>query len=135
SSSAEIYNCGLRVWKSVYNPLSERLIAKLSDSNPDLPNHIILSHYGHLLSDPAEKPGPSGRVATSLVAIGPLCSLNKLGPQLLSHVLGLKKALNPTINGNEDQIRRLSKDSLGDGVDWLWRNKGVSWITVSINQL
>ncbi|CAH7683062.1 hypothetical protein BY996DRAFT_4580688, partial [Phakopsora pachyrhizi] len=122
----EIYNHDLRVWKYVYNPLSERLIVKLSDSNPDLPNHITLSHCRHLLSDPAEKPGLLGRVATSLVAIGALCSLNKLGPQLLSRVLGLKKAFKPTIDGNEDQIRRLSKDSLGDGVDWLWRNKGVS---------
>ncbi|CAH7682465.1 hypothetical protein PPACK8108_LOCUS15399 [Phakopsora pachyrhizi] len=128
SSSAEIYNRGLTVWKSVYDPLSERLSAKLSDSNHDLPNHIVLSHYGHLLSDPAEKPGPLGRVATSLVAIGALCSLNKLGSQLLSHVLGLKKAFNPTIDGTEDQIRRLSKDSLGDRVDWLWRNKGSNGI-------
>ncbi|KAI8461916.1 hypothetical protein BY996DRAFT_8494714 [Phakopsora pachyrhizi] len=61
----------------------------------------------------------STQVATSLVAIGTLRSLNMLGPQLLSHVLGLKNAFNPTINGNEDQIRRLSKDSLGDGVDCL----------------
>ncbi|CAH7674184.1 hypothetical protein PPACK8108_LOCUS9094 [Phakopsora pachyrhizi] len=135
SSSAEIYNRGLRLWKSVYDPLSERLIAKLSDSNPDLPNHIILSHYGHLLSDPTERPGPLGRVATSLVAIGALRSSNELGPQLLSHVLGLKKAFNPTIDGDEDQIRRLSKDSLGDGVDWLLRDEGVSWIIESIDQL
>ncbi|CAH7686220.1 hypothetical protein PPACK8108_LOCUS20842 [Phakopsora pachyrhizi] len=28
-----------------------------------------------------------------------------------------QKAFNPTINGNENQIRRLSKDSLGDGLD------------------
>ncbi|CAH7687641.1 hypothetical protein PPACK8108_LOCUS22447, partial [Phakopsora pachyrhizi] len=123
------------LWKSVYGPLSKRLIAKLSDSNPDLPNHIILSHYGHLLSDPAERPGPLGRIATSLVAIGTLCSSNKLGPQLLSHVLGLKKAFNPTIDGDEDQIRRLSKNSMGDGVDWLLRDKGVIWIIKSINQL
>ncbi|CAH7672883.1 hypothetical protein PPACK8108_LOCUS7718, partial [Phakopsora pachyrhizi] len=127
--SNKIYNRGLRLWKSVYDPLSKRLIAKLSDSNPDLPNHIILSHYSHQLSDPAERPGPFGRVA-----IGALCSSNKLGPQLLSHVLGLKKVFNPTINGNEDQIRRLSKNSMGDGVDWLLRDKGVSWIIESMNQ-
>ncbi|CAH7687746.1 hypothetical protein PPACK8108_LOCUS22579 [Phakopsora pachyrhizi] len=46
---------------------------------------------------------------------GALDQLNQLGPQLLSHVLGLKKAFNPTIDGNEDQVR--------------------SWIIVSINQL
>ncbi|KAI8446964.1 hypothetical protein BY996DRAFT_8444742 [Phakopsora pachyrhizi] len=84
------------------------------------PNQNCLSFDQRLiLPDPAEKPGLLGRVTTSLVAIGTLCSLNMLGPQLLSHVLGLKKAFNPTINGNEDQIRRLSKDSLGDGVDCL----------------
>ncbi|CAH7677388.1 hypothetical protein PPACK8108_LOCUS12538 [Phakopsora pachyrhizi] len=44
-----------------------------------------------------------------------------------------QKAFNPKINGNENQIRRLSKDSLGDGVDWLWRYKGVSWIIVLIS--
>ncbi|CAH7687837.1 hypothetical protein BY996DRAFT_4582891, partial [Phakopsora pachyrhizi] len=97
SSSAEIYSPGLRLWKSVYNPLSDRLIAKPSHFNPDLPNHIILSHYGHILSEPAEKLGLLGRIATILVAIGTLCTLNKLGSQLLSHVLGLKKAFNPTI--------------------------------------
>ncbi|KAI8451172.1 hypothetical protein BY996DRAFT_8538585 [Phakopsora pachyrhizi] len=86
------------------------------------PNQNCLSFDQRLiLPDPAEKPGLLGRVAISLVAIGTLRSLNMLGPQLLSHVLGLKKAFNPTINGNEDQIRRLSKDSLGDGVDCLWR--------------
>ncbi|CAH7686589.1 expressed protein, partial [Phakopsora pachyrhizi] len=119
------YNRGLRLWKSVYDPLSKRLISKLSNSNPDLPN----SHYGHQLSDPAERPGPFG-----MVAIGALCSSNELGPQLLSHVLGLKKVFNATIDGNEDQIRRLSKNSMGDGVDWLLRDKGVSWIIESINQ-
>ncbi|KAI8461427.1 hypothetical protein BY996DRAFT_8414665 [Phakopsora pachyrhizi] len=83
------------------------------------PNQNCLSFDQRLiLPNPAEKPGLLGRFATSLVAIGTLCSLNMLGPQLLSHVLGLKKAFNPTINGNEDQIRRLSKDSLGDGVDF-----------------
>ncbi|CAH7672066.1 hypothetical protein PPACK8108_LOCUS6847, partial [Phakopsora pachyrhizi] len=81
SSSAEIYNRCLRLWKSVQDPLSERLIAKLSDSNPDLPNPIILSHYGHLLSDPAERP------------------------------------------------------VMGDGVNWLLRDEGVSWIIKSIDQL
>ncbi|KAI8460986.1 hypothetical protein BY996DRAFT_4551884, partial [Phakopsora pachyrhizi] len=130
SSSAEIYSRGLRLSKLFYNPLSDRPIAKLSDSNPDLPNHIILSHYGHILSERAEKPGLLGRAATSLFAISAIRSLNKLGPQLLSHILGLKKAFNPTIDGNEDQIR-----SLGDGVDWLVRDTGVSCIIESIEQL
>ncbi|KAI7939500.1 hypothetical protein MJO29_014236 [Puccinia striiformis f. sp. tritici] len=118
----------LNTWESIYRPLDQKLISKLSMAHPDLPIHILHSHYGPLLSDPADNAGPIGRIGTSLIAVGTLRAAGHLGPQLLSHVYGLKKAgeeLNP--HGGEP--------SLGPGIEWLTSDAGAEWIINGIDRL
>jgi hypothetical protein len=31
---------------------SDKLLAKLAESHPDLPVHILHAHYGHMFADP-----------------------------------------------------------------------------------
>ncbi|OAA67109.1 hypothetical protein SPI_01685 [Niveomyces insectorum RCEF 264] len=87
-------------------PRTINLLATLAASHPDLPVHILHSHYAQLFTDPpADGDGVSGtdgargglatvgRVLTSLVAIACLRAQTGVGPQVVSHVFGLRKAL------------------------------------------
>ena len=114
-------------WKSIYRPLDEKLRAKLAAAHPDLPVHILHSHYGPLLSDPPTNPGPVGRIGTSLIAIGTLRAAQHLGPQLLSHVYGLRKAA--------EELPSRPEPSLGSGTDWLTSDDGAHWIISAIDRL
>lgn len=114
-------------WKSIYRPLDEKLRAKLAAAHPDLPVHILHSHYGPLLSDPPTNRGPIGRIGTSLIAIGTLRAAQHLGPQLLSHVYGLRKAA--------EELPSRPEPSLGAGTDWLTSDDGAQWIISAIDRL
>ncbi|CCC09572.1 hypothetical protein SMACR_03603 [Sordaria macrospora] len=114
---------GRQLWESVYTPLDAKLEAKLAEAHPDLPVHILGSHYGPLLSDPPSGDrhglGSVGRSLTSVVAIACLRAQTGVGPQVLSHVFGLRKA----------GIERLASD---EGCEWIL--KSVDAISAAMAQ-
>ncbi|SPQ24643.1 42b83349-2b1d-483b-9746-4b73ae134c8e [Thermothielavioides terrestris] len=145
---------GRALWHSVYTPFDDKLEAKLADSHPDLPVHILECHYGPLLSDPpppaAEEGeaaetsdgqqaeaadgegGPAGlarlgRNLTSVVAIACLRAQTGVGPQVLSHVFGLRKGVEQGLHraefaglpGEAEAVERLASD---EGSEWLLRS-------------
>ncbi len=119
------------MWDAIYEPHSVKLLAKLAESHPDLPIHILNSHYGALLSDPFQT-APSGhfkvgRVLTSVVAMACLRAQQGVGPQVTSHVFGLKKAL--LDGGGSDG------ESALQGQDWLTSDEGVEWILQSVDEV
>ncbi|OBT70994.1 hypothetical protein VF21_09882 [Pseudogymnoascus sp. 05NY08] len=87
---------GNAFWSSIYTPFADKLLMKLSASHPDLPVHILSSHYGALLSDfpsfATSSDAQVGRVLTSLVALACLRAQTGVWPQVVSHVFGLRKA-------------------------------------------
>ncbi|GAA97871.1 uncharacterized protein L969DRAFT_96252 [Mixia osmundae IAM 14324] len=109
------------IWRKVYRPYDAKLIEKLGQYHPDLPVHILNSHYGALLSDPVDQPSPIGRVLVSLVAIGCLRGTGGVGPQLTSHVFGLKKA------GEEGDIDPVTSEGLGTNWKALTEDEGAEW--------
>lgn len=117
------------IWLSIYKPFEIKLIDKLSSFHPDLPIHILQSHYGPLLSDPGPG-GPVGRIGTSLIAVATLRSSTRLGPQLLSHVFGLKKAGVEVTEGKLDGVAEV-----GEGVGWLTSDEGAEWVIRSVDKL
>ncbi|KAI0508859.1 hypothetical protein F5B22DRAFT_618998 [Xylaria bambusicola] len=120
---------GLVLWDSVYYGFERKLQAKLAKSHPDLPVHILDAHYAHLLSNPPmEWPLPVGRVLTSLVAIACLRAQTGVGPQVLSHVFGLRKAYELEDAYAEDE-RHI------DGGKWLATDDGNLWLLESVDKL
>lgn len=125
-----IYKRGRELWDGIYEPHAEKLVKKLGDSHPDLPVHILNSHYGPLLSDP---PGPTepgaykvGRVLTSVIAIAALRAQTGVGPQVTSHVFGLKKSLLEGGGGDGKVLQ---------GQEWLTSDEGVNWLIESVDLL
>ncbi|KAM0751483.1 hypothetical protein T439DRAFT_324665 [Meredithblackwellia eburnea MCA 4105] len=118
------------LWNSIYAPHHEKLLQKLALSHPDLPVHILASHYGALLSDPPlPSPFPSGhykigRVLTSVVAISCLRAQQGVTPQVTSHVYGLKKALEEGSEGKGVQ-----------GEKWLTTDEGCEWVLNSVDEI
>ncbi|KAL2845294.1 hypothetical protein BJY01DRAFT_234999 [Aspergillus pseudoustus] len=120
---------GKALWDSIYRPFEVKLFDKLADSHPDLPVHILHANYGALLSDPAQRRTGAnvGRLATSLVAIACLRAQTGVGPQVVSHVFGLRKAL-------EDGT--WTADSEGEeGARWLASEEGNEWILKSVDEI
>jgi len=119
---------GRALWNSIYRPFENKLYDKLADSHPDLPVVILNSHYGSLLSDPPRNTGAAaGRVLTSLVAVACLRAQTGVGPQVTSHVFGLRKAL-------EDGT--WASDVEGeDGARWLASDEGNEWILNSVDAI
>lgn len=127
---------GRALWESVYVPFDTKLIDKLAESHPDLPVYIPGGHYGPLLSDPPERNGLAsvGRALTSIVAIACLRAQTGVGPQVLSHVFGLRKAVEQGVHQTEaaedvDGIERLASD---EGCEWIL--KSVDSISEAIGQ-
>lgn len=122
---------GRGLWDAIYEPHSTKLLQKLSDAHPDLPIHILTSHYSNLLSDPfgSSPTGGAkvGRVLTSVVAMACLRAQTGVSPQLTSHVFGLKKAL--LEGGGADGETALP------GQEWLTSDKGVEWILESTDAI
>jgi hypothetical protein len=118
---------GRGLWDSIYRPFSDKLVSKLAASHPDLPVHIISAHYGTLLSDPDARVAGTpavGRVLASLVAIACLRAQTGVGPQVLSHVFGLRKAF-------EDG----SAEKDVEGGEWLASEEGNRWILETVDAI
>ncbi|KAH6692243.1 hypothetical protein F5X68DRAFT_228621 [Plectosphaerella plurivora] len=124
---------GRALWDSVYAPFEDKLVAKLAASHPDLPVHILGSHYGPLLSDPQGDRGGLarvGRVLTSVVAICCLRAQTGVGPQVLSHVFGLRKA----IDDGSLAAEVASQDGL-EGAEWLASDEGSEWLLSAVDSV
>ncbi|KAK5805795.1 hypothetical protein VI817_000053 [Penicillium citrinum] len=120
---------GQSLWDSIYRPFEKKLFEKLADSHPDLPVHILNSHYGALLSDPARTNGtPSaGRILTSIVAVSCLRAQSGVGPQVTSHVFGLRKALEDGTWATDVETQ--------EGARWLASDEGNTWILNSVDSI
>jgi hypothetical protein len=131
---------GIGLWKSIYHPFDEKLTAKLSQSHPDLPVHIHESHYAALLSNPPNTSNTSasnpdqqppsqrvGRILTSLVGISCLRAQTGVGPQVLSHVFGLRKAY-------EDGSYEADGEQV-EGGKWLASDEGSVWILETVDRI
>ncbi|EAW12116.1 uncharacterized protein ACLA_060730 [Aspergillus clavatus NRRL 1] len=125
----EIASRGRALWDSIYRPFHSKLYDKLAGSHPDLPVHILSSHYGALLSDPPGRTtgANAGRMATSIAAIACLRAQSGVGPQVMSHVFGLRKAL-------EDGTWIHDVES-EQGARWLASDEGTTWILTSIDDI
>lgn len=121
----QIVSRGKSLWNSIYRPFEEKLVDKLALSHPNLPIYIISSHYGTNLSDPDQNmPVKVGRVLTSMVAIACLRAQTGVGPQVLSHIFGLRKAF-------EDQ----SAETDVEGGGWLAGEEGNRWILETVDSI
>ncbi|OCF42832.1 hypothetical protein I317_03309 [Kwoniella heveanensis CBS 569] len=122
---------GNGLWDAIYEPHSAKLLSKLSDAHPDLPVHILASHYSLLLSDPFGTSPPGGykigRVLTSVVAMACLRAQQGVAPQLTSHVFGLKKSLLEGGGAEGEQPVQ--------GQEWLTSDDGVQWILESTDDI
>lgn len=129
TSTESILSRGQDLWNSIYHPFADKLIQKLSSAHPDLPIHILQSEYGLLFSDSPIDTRPSnhrvGRVLTSLVAISCLRAQTGAGPQLLSHIYGLRKAF-------EDGTAQTQPVR---GGEWLASDQGGEWTLNTIDQI
>ncbi|KAJ6137596.1 hypothetical protein N7471_004082 [Penicillium samsonianum] len=119
---------GHALWDSIYRPFDKKLFNKLADSHPDLPVHILHSNYGALLSDPERDTGASaGRILTSIVAVSCLRAQSGVGPQVLSHVFGLRKALEDGSWVNDVEGEQAAR--------WLASDEGNMWILNSVDAI
>ncbi|KAI2633541.1 mitochondrial protein [Hypomontagnella submonticulosa] len=121
---------GLALWDSVYLGFERKLLDKLAQSHPDLPVHILNGHYSNLLSNPrgANPPVKVGRVLTSLVAIACLRAQTGVGPQVVSHIFGLRKAY-------ENGDAKAEGEEHVEGGAWLATEDGNIWMLESIDKL
>ncbi|KAK3676994.1 hypothetical protein LTR78_003199 [Recurvomyces mirabilis] len=123
---------GNDLWESVYRPFSSKLTAKLAQSHPDLPVFIIEGEYGALFSDPRYPSGDDpnipniGRVLMSVLAVSVLRSQTGVGPQVVSHLFGLRKAYEDGTADAEPEVQ---------GGKWLASNEGAMWLLESIDKI
>ncbi|GAA5867795.1 hypothetical protein JCM8547_005239 [Rhodosporidiobolus lusitaniae] len=133
STLSAVFSSASQLWTSIYQPHSHKLISKLSSSHPDLPVHILSSHYGPLLSDPPSSPnvlgGKVGRILTSVVAIACLRAQGGVGPQVTSHVFGLLKAREELEKLEED------KEEAIEGAEWLTSEEGATWVVEQVDRI
>ncbi|KAH8588829.1 hypothetical protein B0O99DRAFT_524354 [Bisporella sp. PMI_857] len=124
----EIIERGNGLWDSVYHPFTDKLAAKLGDSHPDLPVHIINHEYGALFADPPSLPQHAkvGRVLTSVVAVACLRAQTGVGPQVVSHVFGLRKAFEDGSAEAEEEV---------EGGEWLGGEEGNTWVLKSVDRI
>lgn len=123
---------GDQLWESIYRPFNDKLTAKLAQSHPDLPVHIIEAEYGCLFSDPpttgikdANRPDV-GRVLTSVIAVACLRAQSGVGPQVVSHVFGLRKAFEDGTAEPEEEVQ---------GGKWLASNEGSLWLLQQVDSI
>ena len=122
------------MWNAIYHPFTDKLTAKLAQSHPDLPIHIIENEYGALFSDPgtpamdpAIRPNV-GRVLTSVMAIAVLRAQSGVGPQVVSHVFGLRKAF-------EDGSAEREGELPIEGGKWLASDEGSQWLIEQVDKI
>ncbi|KAK0252210.1 hypothetical protein LTS09_012773 [Friedmanniomyces endolithicus] len=129
---------GHTLWESIYRPFSSKLTSKLAQSHPDLPVFIIEAEYGALFSDPAY-PSPSskphadpntppniGRVLMSLLAVAVLRAQTGVGPQVVSHMFGLRKAFEDGTAAAEGSV---------EGGEWLAGDEGGMWMLGVVDEI
>jgi hypothetical protein len=122
----------LALWNNVYEPHSTKLLTKLAESHPDLPVHILSSHYGPNLSDPesaiaSSSLGKVGRVLTSVVAVACLRAQQGVSPQVASHIFGLRNSKLPN-SGAE-------KEPKIEGVEFLTSDEGAMWLLHEVDRI
>ena len=122
---------GRDLWESVYTPLGDKLENHLAQSHPDLPVYIMGGHYGPLLSDPQErgKLATVGRSMTSIVAVACLRAQGGVGPQVLSHVYGLLKAVEQ--GAHREELEAFE----AEGVENLATDEGCEWLLDSVDSI
>ncbi|KAF2180018.1 hypothetical protein K469DRAFT_593791 [Zopfia rhizophila CBS 207.26] len=121
---------GRQLWDSIYRPLETKLEKKLADAHPDLPVFIISGEYGTLFTDPPRSTGANvGRITTSLVAIACLRAQQGVGPQVLSHVFGLRKAFE---DGTWKEEPAAGEE---EGIRWLVSDEGCGWILEKVDEV
>lgn len=119
---------GRALWDSIYRPYESKLYDKLADSHPDLPVHILNMNYGALLSDPPRSTGASaGRVLTSIVAVACLRAQSGVGPQVTSHVFGLRKAVEDGTWVDDVEGEEAAR--------WLAGDEGNTWILNCVDDI
>ena len=121
---------GRALWDSIYRPFESKLIDKLAESHPDLPVHIVDSEYGTLFADPERTAVGGqrvGRIATSIMAIACLRAQTGVGPQVTSHLFGLRKALDDGTWKNDVQNE--------EGARWLASDEGGVWMLESVDSI
>ncbi|CAM1502621.1 Fc.00g073970.m01.CDS01 [Cosmosporella sp. VM-42] len=122
---------GQKLWDSIYAPFEKKLFDKLALSHPDLPVYILSDHYSALLSDPAERESLAsvGRVLTSMVAVSCLRAQTGVGPQVLSHVFGLRKSF------EDGTYQQDNIDAEDEAVKWLATDEGGEWILKTVDRI
>ena len=120
---------GRALWDSIYRPFETKLYDKLADAHPDLPVHILNANYGALLADPQGRSTGAnvGRVLTSVVAIACLRAQAGVGPQVTSHVFGLRKTVE-----DGSWVQDVESE---EGVRWLVSDEGNEWILNSVDRI
>ena len=127
SNANSVVKRGRDLWNSIYRPFEDKLVDKLALSHPNLPVVIVSAHYGISLSDPSSNmPLNVGRTLTSLIAIACLRSQTGTGPQVLSHVFGLRKGYEDGSAEGEDIVQ---------GGKWLASEEGNQWLLESIDEI
>jgi hypothetical protein len=122
------------MWASVYHPFTDKLTAKLAQSHPDLPVFIIEGEYGALFSNPPYPGGQDpnrpnvGRVLMSILAVAVLRSQTGVGPQVVSHIFGLRKAY-------EDGSAEAEGEEPVEGGKWLATNEGSEWLLRQVDNI
>lgn len=123
---------GHQLWGSIYQPFADKLAAKLGQYHPDLPVFIMEGEYGALFSDPPYPGGDDphrpnvGRVLMSLVAIACLRAQTGVGPQVVSHVFGLRKAFDDGTAESDEEV---------PGAKWLATNEGSEWLLAQVDSI
>ncbi|KAL6900348.1 hypothetical protein GGI43DRAFT_383826 [Trichoderma evansii] len=130
---------GRGLWDSIYAPFEDKLVEKLGVSHPDLPVVILNCHYGPLLSDPegGQTKRGLGRVMTSLVAVASLRAQTGVGPQVLSHVFGLRKAVEDGTFKDDLDVEGAGKEETEseEGVRWLAGDEGGEWMLKAVDRI
>lgn len=126
---------GRELWDSIYRPFETKLPDKLALAHPDLPVHILNCEYPLLLNDPAShasqnRPGRTGRILTSIIAIACLRAQSGVGPQVISHVFGLRKALDDG-TWKDDDLGEQSEET----TRWLASDEGNMWIIEQVDAI
>ncbi|EOA87618.1 uncharacterized protein SETTUDRAFT_169045 [Exserohilum turcica Et28A] len=130
SNISQINERGRGLWNAIYRPLETKLELKLGEAHPDLPVFIINNEYGGLFTDPPRKEGATvGRITTSLIAITCLRAQQGVGPQVLSHVFGLRKAWE---DGTWKQEPEAGEE---EGIRWLVSDEGCTWVLEKVDEL
>lgn len=97
---------------------------------------IVNHEYGALFADPEDlghKSGAKvGRVLTSIVAVACLRAQTGVGPQVTSHVFGLRKAFE---DGTWEGKGEFSGEFEGEAGKWLASDEGNVWLLESIDAI